>query len=101
MVAIEIFAVPRSGLRVARPRPAKPAASIEELYFHRMSMLVRQGHNGQHDWHVYRWLCRRARQQKRAQMLQKRRARSMWIKIFARTVTGALVILILVAIQPQ
>ena len=30
--------------------------STEELFRQRMQRLMRAGHDGQHDWHVYQWL---------------------------------------------
>ena len=30
--------------------------STEDLFRQRMQRLMRAGHDGQHDWHVYQWL---------------------------------------------
>jgi len=33
--------------------------STDELFRQRMQRLMRTGHDGQHDWHVYQWLSHR------------------------------------------
>ena len=36
--------------------------STDELFRQRMQRLMRTGHDGQHDWHVYQWLSHQWRQ---------------------------------------